>query len=111
MNKEQEIGTITRMVRRYYRSVHETGGRIFHTKHPLPEHVKKRRGICPHGDNKPFCSICHILCYNPEMRQPLRAVIRYAEPRTLLRHMAETLRKKRRSSHAGSTAFAPVGRG
>ena len=108
MNKEQEIGTITRMVRRYCRSVHETGGRFFHTKRPLPEHVKKRRGICPHGDNKPFCSNCPIHCHKPEMRQQMRAVMRYAGPRMLLthpilvlRHMTETMRRKRRKAHAG----------
>ena len=81
MNKDQEIGTITLMVRRYCRSVHETGGRSLRTKRPLPEHVKTRQGICPHGDNKPVCSICRIHCYKPEMRQQLRAVMRYAGPR------------------------------
>ena len=108
MNKEQEIGTITRMVRRYCRSAHETGGRIFHTKRPLPEHVKKRRDRCPHGDNKPFCSNCPIHCYKPEMRQQMRTVMRYAGPRMLLthpilvlRHMAETMLRKRRNAHAG----------
>jgi len=42
------------------------------------------------------------------MRQQMRAVMRYAGPRMLLthpilvlRHMAETMRRKRRNAHAG----------
>jgi len=42
------------------------------------------------------------------MRQQMRAVMRYAGPRMLLshpipvlRHIAETLRRKRRNTHAG----------
>ena len=74
----------------------------------LPGNASQRRDRCPHGDNKPFCSNCPIHCYKPEMRQQMRAVMRYAGPRMLLshpalvlRHMAETMRRKRRSTHAG----------
>lgn len=74
----------------------------------LLEYARQRRDRCPHGDNKPFCSNCPIHCYKPEMRQQMRAVMRYAGPRMLLsnpilalRHMAETMRRKRRNTHAG----------
>ena len=109
MNKEKEIETVTLMVRRYCRDVH--GGRgeeLCSACAALLEYARQRRDRCPHGDKKPFCSNCPIHCYKPEMRQQMRAVMRYAGPRMLLRHpilvlrhMEETMRRKRRSTHAG----------
>ena len=109
MSKEEEIETVTLMVRRYCRDVH--GGRgeeLCPACAALLEYARKRRDRCPHGDNKPFCSNCPIHCYKPEMRQRMRAVMRYAGPRMLLthpilvlRHMEETMRRKRRNTHAG----------
>ena len=62
----------------------------------------------PFMETKTFCSACKVHCYKPEMRQQMRAVMCYAGPRMLLshpipvlRHIAETLRRKRRNAHAG----------
>ena len=59
-------------------------------------------------EQKTFCANCKVHCYKPEMRQQMRAVMRYAGPRMLLthpilvlRHMTETMRRKRRTTHAG----------
>ena len=109
MNKEKEIETVTLVVRRYCRGVHGTrSGALCPACAALLEYARQRRERCPHGDNKPFCSNCPIHCYKPEMRQQMRAVMRYAGPRMLLthpilvlRHMAETMRRKRRNAHAG----------
>ena len=105
MNKEKEIETVTLMVRRYCRGVHGTrSGALCPACNALLEYAWQRRDRCPHGDNKPFCSSCLIHCYKPEMRRQMR----YAGPRMLLshpipvlRHIAETLRRKRRNTHAG----------
>ena len=109
MNKEKEIETVTLMVRRYCWGVHGTRGEaLCPACNALLEYAGQRRDRCPHGDNKPFCSSCLIHCYKPEMRRQMRAVMRYAGPRMLLshpipvlRHMAETMRKKRRNANAG----------
>ena len=84
------------------------GGTLCPACAALLEYAGQRRDRCPHGDNKPFCSSCLIHCYKPEMRRQMRAVMRYAGPRMLLshpipvlRHMAETMRKKRRNANAG----------
>ena len=84
------------------------GGTLCPACNALLEYARQRRDRCPHGDNKPFCSNCPIHCHKPEMRQQMRAVMRYAGPRMLLshpipvlRHIAETLRRKRRNANAG----------
>ena len=109
MNKEKEIETVTLMVRRYCRGVHGTRGEaLCPACAALLEYARQRRERCPHGDNKPFCPNCPIHCYKPEMRQQMCAVMLYAGPRMLLsnpilvlRHMAETMLRKRRNAHAG----------
>ncbi len=46
---------------------------------------------CPFEENKPTCSKCQIHCYKPEMRERIRAVMRYAGPRMYRRHPILTL--------------------
>ena len=95
MNKEKEIETVTLMVRRYCRGVHGTRGEaLCPACNALLEYARQRRDRCPHGDNKPFCSNCPIHCYKPEMRL-------LTHPILVLRHMEETMRRKRRNTHAG----------
>ena len=51
MNKEEEIETVTLMVRRYYRSVHGTrGGTLCPACAALLEYARERRDRCPHGE-------------------------------------------------------------
>lgn len=49
----------------------------------LLAYAHTRTQHCPHMANKTFCSKCPTQCYQPEMRQQVRAVMRYAGPRML----------------------------
>jgi predicted amidophosphoribosyltransferase len=52
----------------------------------LLEYVTLRLKKCPLRENKPRCSKCPVHCYKPEMRERIRAVMKYAGPRMLYRH-------------------------
>ncbi|OGJ88839.1 MAG: hypothetical protein A2268_07835 [Candidatus Raymondbacteria bacterium RifOxyA12_full_50_37] len=52
----------------------------------LQDYALKQIEKCPFGENKPACSKCRVHCFSPEMRESVRAVMRYAGPRMLLRH-------------------------
>jgi len=41
---------------------------------------------CPFQENKTTCARCPVHCYRPAMRDRIKAVMRYAGPRMLLRH-------------------------
>jgi hypothetical protein len=41
---------------------------------------------CPYFPNKPTCANCPTHCYKPDMREQVRAVMRYAGPRMLIKH-------------------------
>ena len=51
MNKEEEIETVTLMVRRYCRGVHGTRGEaLCPACAALLEYARQRRDRCPHGE-------------------------------------------------------------
>jgi predicted amidophosphoribosyltransferase len=49
-------------------------------------YARKRAASCRYGEEKTVCSACATHCYRPDMRERVRAVMRYAGPRMLLRH-------------------------
>ncbi len=100
MNKDKELMLVTKMVNMYYKK--HTDCVI--TKEQLLDYIELRRNKCPHGDNKPFCNVCPIHCYKPDMRTQIRAVMKYAGPRLLLtnpilaiQHLISTIKYKRRN--------------
>ena len=111
MKKEKEIGVVTLMTELYCRGRHksEKGG-LCPDCAELLEYVKLRRSKCPHGESKPFCSNCKIHCYKPEMRERVRAVMRYAGPRIVfrhpliaIRHLAESKKQKKQMKKEAKT--------
>lgn len=49
----------------------------------LADYVDSHLEHCKFGEAKPFCSKCEVHCYSPEMREQIRAVMRYSGPRML----------------------------
>ena len=52
----------------------------------LSEYACARSDKCPFMETKTFCSNCRVHCYKPEMREKIRAVMRFSGPRMLLYH-------------------------
>ena len=52
----------------------------------LLQYAHTRLERCPFQAEKPTCARCPVHCYRPDMRQRVRAVMRYAGPRMLLYH-------------------------
>ena len=86
---------------------------LYCAKHHAPEGVRcaecqellqyalERLNRCPFQERKTTCAKCPVHCYRPELRDRIRAVMRYAGPRMLLRHpilavlhLWDTLRKE-----------------
>ena len=71
----------------------------------LKAYTHKRIEQCRYRgkQEKPFCNVCPVHCYKPEMRQQIRAVMRYRGPRMLFRppilsllHLIGTIRAKKK---------------
>lgn len=69
----------------------------------LADYAALRIEKCPFMETKTFCSVCKVHCYQPEMRERIRAVMRWSGPRMLfvhpvlaIRHLVETRKEKKR---------------
>lgn len=69
----------------------------------LLQYANERVRKCPFMENKTFCSACRVHCYQPEMREKIREVMKFSGPRMLLyhpamamRHMITTMQAKRK---------------
>jgi len=52
----------------------------------LLQYACDRIDRCPFGAEKTACSQCQVHCYQLQMRQRIRQVMRFAGPRMLVRH-------------------------
>ena len=58
----------------------------------LLDYAETKLDRCPYGQEKPTCAKCPIHCYKPDPREQVRAAMRYAGPRMLLRHPIAAIR-------------------
>lgn len=57
----------------------------------LLDYARDRIIRCPRMDVKSFCSACPVHCYSRDMREQVRAVMRWSGPRMLLHRPIMTL--------------------
>ena len=82
----RERRTVSLMIAMYCRAHHAPAERLCTQCAELEAYALARIEKCPFGADKPTCANCPVHCYNPEMRERVRVVMRYAGPRMLLRH-------------------------
>ena len=100
--REREKELVSQMIALYCRKNH--GGRnLCPDCAALDAYARQRSDHCPFMETKTFCSNCRVHCYKPEMREKIRAVMRFSGPRmifhhpvTAVRHVIETKKEKRR---------------
>ena len=82
----RESKTIEAMIRLYCHDHHGSKDELCPECRELLDYVLVRLDRCPFRENKPTCAKCPVHCYQPDMREKVRAVMRYAGPRMLYRH-------------------------
>lgn len=87
VRRARELKTIRAMVRMYCRGQHRPeGDGLCPACGEVSDYAARRLERCVFGDAKPTCSQCVVHCYSEGMRERIRAVMRWAGPRMLLRH-------------------------
>lgn len=107
--RAEEKLLVSEMIALYCRKQHGTPkGSLCPECQQLHDYALARIDRCPFMETKTFCSACKVHCYKPEMREKIRAVMRWAGPRMLpvhpvlsLKHVAVTLKAKREAKKAG----------
>ena len=85
VRRRRELHALESMIAMYCR--HHHGEReLCHGCAELRDYARRRLERCVFGDAKPTCANCTVHCYKAEMREKVRATMRWAGPRMLLRH-------------------------
>lgn len=101
--REREKAMVSQMVALYCKKNHKVKNGLCPDCAELSEYERQRSDKCPFMETKTFCSNCRVHCYKPEMREKIRAVMRFSGPRmifhhpvTAMRHVIETKKEKKR---------------
>lgn len=84
--REREKRLVSAMIALYCRKRHHPRGALCPDCAALEAYARQRSDQCPFMESKSFCSNCRVHCYQPEMRENIRRVMRYSGPRLLLSH-------------------------
>lgn len=100
--REREKAMVSEMIALYCRKSHRTE-ELCPDCAALADYARQRSDKCPFMESKTFCSNCTVHCYRPEMREKIRAVMRFSGPRMIfhhpvaaVRHLIETKKEKKR---------------
>lgn len=101
--REREKQIVSQMIALYCRKKHRTKSGLCQECAGLDTYAKQRSDKCPFMETKTFCSNCKVHCYKPQMREQIRAVMRFSGPRMMfyhpvvaIRHLLETKKEKKR---------------
>ncbi|MDE7083406.1 MAG: nitrous oxide-stimulated promoter family protein [Clostridia bacterium] len=83
---EKEKKLIPVMIKKYCCGRHRIKKGLCDKCEELTAYALFRLEKCPFKVNKKFCSFCKIHCYKPEMREEIKAVMKYSGPRMLFTH-------------------------
>ena len=100
--REREKAMVAKMIALYCRKNHHTKG-LCPECAALTEYARQRSDHCPFMETKTFCSHCRVHCYKPEMREKIRAFMRFSGPRMIfhhpilaIRHVIETKKEQKK---------------
>ena len=100
--REREKAMVSDMIVLYCRKKHSAKSGLCADCSALNTSARERSDKCPFMETKTFCSNCRVHCYKPEMREKIRAVMRFSGPRMIfhhpvaaVRHVLETKKRKK----------------
>ena len=103
IKREREKIMVSQMIALYCRNKHGKSQGLCPDCAALDSYARERSDKCPFMETKTFCSNCKVHCCKPEMREKIRAVMRFSGPRMMfhhpvmaVRHVLETKKEKMR---------------
>lgn len=101
--RQQEQQVIQEMIYLYCKKKHGHKETLCRECQELLDYANQRIEKCPKMEMKTFCSNCNIHCYKKDMREKVKAVMRYSGPRMLivrpimvLKHIKDSYLEKRK---------------
>ncbi|MBI9103926.1 MAG: nitrous oxide-stimulated promoter family protein [Spirochaetales bacterium] len=88
---EREKKTVKAMIDLYCHHNHDTKKSLCKECAILNTYAQQQLENCPMGENKPACGHCTIHCYDHEMRETIRKIMRFSGPRMPFHHPVLTI--------------------
>ena len=82
----RELKTITAMIGIYCQREHGAGTELCPACVEMLDYATMRLEKCPFQEEKPTCANCQVHCYRTDMRERIRAIMRYSGPHMAYRH-------------------------
>ena len=81
---QREKKTIDKMVHVYCKGKHNTkGNQLCNDCSEFLSYAYKRLDKCPFQEEKSTCGKCLVHCYQPDMREKAKKIMRYSGPRLI----------------------------
>lgn len=90
--REREKAMVSEMIALYCKKQHGRKCGLCPECEALDTYARQRSDKCPFMETKTFCAGCRVHCYKPEMRERIRAVMRFSGPRMLFHHPVAAVR-------------------
>ncbi len=84
--REKEQVVVAKMIALYCKKNHARQDELCESCSELLAYAQTRSERCPFMENKTFCSNCKVHCYNTEMREKIRDVMRFSGPRMIFHY-------------------------
>lgn len=82
---EEEKTVVEQMINLYCRKK-EGNASLCPSCNELLEYARQRLDRCKFGNRKTTCKKCPVHCYRPDMRERIKAIMRWSGPRMLFYH-------------------------
>lgn len=82
---KRESNTVATMIALYCGENHTPDG-LCPECASLQDYTRRHLDKCPFQEGKTICAKCPVHCFKPDMRERIRAVMRYSGPRMMYRH-------------------------
>ena len=86
MSLKNEKKTVKAMIRIYCSAHHKTENRLCFECQNVYEYAEFRINKCNFKFQNLVCSECRVHCFNPEMREKIKQIMRYAGPGMIWKH-------------------------
>lgn len=100
--RENEKKVVSQMIALYCKKNHK-GKELCDECKKLNDYAVMRIDKCPFMETKTFCSNCKVHCYQKDMREKIRQVMKFSGPRMIfyhpimaIKHLTETIKEKKR---------------
>ena len=89
---DNEKQVIKLMIEIYCRKKHKCKDNLCNECQELLNYAHLRLSNCRFGDNKTTCGKCKIHCYKKDMREKVKAVMKFSGPRLLIYKPSELIK-------------------